>query len=118
MFVILSLVSCFMFIILKYVFITHTGLFLHVFSYINDIILYVFHVFSNFIYIYKRYYITWASLVAQRVKNLPAMRETGVRSLGWEDPLEERKATTLVFWPGEFHGLYSLWGCKELDTTE
>ena len=24
----------------------------------------------------------------------------------------------LVFWPGEFHGLYSLWGCKELDTTE
>ena len=56
--------------------------------------------------------------MAPLVKNLPAMRETGVRSLGWEDPLEERKATTLVFWPGEFHGLYSLWGCKELDTTE
>ena len=31
----------------------------------------------------------WASLVAQLVKNLPAMRETWVRSLGWEDPLEE-----------------------------
>ena len=30
----------------------------------------------------------WASLVAQLVKNLPAMRETWVRSLGWEDPLE------------------------------
>ena len=30
-----------------------------------------------------------ASLVAQMVKNLPAMRETRVRSLGWEDPLEE-----------------------------
>ena len=29
----------------------------------------------------------------------------------------ERLPTT-VFWPGEFHGLYSLWGCKELDTTE
>jgi len=29
-----------------------------------------------------------ASLVAQMVKNLPAMQETGVRSLGWEDPLE------------------------------
>ena len=34
-----------------------------------------------------------ASLVAQMVKNLPAMRETRVRSLGWEDPLEEGIAT-------------------------
>ena len=34
-----------------------------------------------------------ASLVAQLVKNLPAMRETWVRSLGWEDPLVEGKAT-------------------------
>ena len=34
-----------------------------------------------------------ASLVAQPVKNLPAMRETQVRSLGWEDPLEKEKAT-------------------------
>ena len=33
------------------------------------------------------------SLVAQLVKNLPAMRETGVRSLGWEDPLEKGAAT-------------------------
>ena len=32
------------------------------------------------------------SLVAQMVKNLPAMRETWVRSLGWEDPLEEEMA--------------------------
>ena len=31
---------------------------------------------------------SWASLVAQLVKNLPAMRETSVWSLGWEDPLE------------------------------
>ena len=35
----------------------------------------------------------WASLVAQLVKNLPAMWETWVRSLGWEDPLEKGKAT-------------------------
>ena len=35
----------------------------------------------------------WASLLAQTVKNLPAMRETWVRSLGWEDPLEEGMAT-------------------------
>ena len=34
-----------------------------------------------------------ASLLAQLVKNLPAMRETPVRSLGWEDPLEKGKAT-------------------------
>ena len=33
------------------------------------------------------------SLVAQLVKNLPAMRETWVLSLGWEDPLEKGKAT-------------------------
>ena len=35
----------------------------------------------------------WASLVAQLVKNPPAMQETWVRSLGWEDPLEQGKAT-------------------------
>ena len=35
----------------------------------------------------------WASLVAQLVKNPPAMQETWVRSLGWEDPLEKGKAT-------------------------
>ena len=34
-----------------------------------------------------------ASLVAQRLKHLPAMRETWVRSLGWEDPLEKEMAT-------------------------
>ena len=36
---------------------------------------------------------SWASLVAQLVKNLPAMWETWVGSLGWEDPLEKGKAT-------------------------
>ena len=34
----------------------------------------------------------WASLVAQRIKHLPAMPETQVRSLGWEDPLEKEMA--------------------------
>ena len=37
--------------------------------------------------------IRWASLVAQLVKKAPVMRETWVRSLGWEDPLEKGKAT-------------------------
>ena len=36
---------------------------------------------------------SWAFLVAQLVKDLPAMRETWVQSLGWEDPLEKGKAT-------------------------
>ena len=36
---------------------------------------------------------SWASFVAQLVKNLPAMQETWVRSLGWEDPLEKEKTT-------------------------
>ena len=36
---------------------------------------------------------SWASLVAQLVKNPPAVLETWVRSLGWEDPLEKGKAT-------------------------
>ena len=45
-----------------------------------------------------------------------------VRSLSWEDPLEDGTATALVELPGEFHGQrslagYSLWGCKEVDVT-
>ena len=61
---------------------------------------------------------SWASLVAQLVKNLPAMQETWVRSLGWQDPLRRERLPTLVFWPGEFHGLYSQWGCNKPDMTE
>ena len=38
-------------------------------------------------------YYSWASLVAQLVKNPPVVQETWVRSLGWEDPLEKGKAT-------------------------
>ena len=43
---------------------------------------------------------TWASLVAQLVKNLSAVWETWVRSLGWEDLLEKGKAThfTILAW--------------------
>ena len=61
---------------------------------------------------------SWALLVVQLVKNLPAVRETWVWSLGWEDSLENGKLLTLVFWPGEFHGLYSPWDRKESDMTE
>ena len=65
----------------------------------------------------------YASLVAQPVKRLPAMWVTQVRSLGWEDPLEEEMAIHPVLLPGKFHGLRSLVGYspgrrKESDTTE
>ena len=61
---------------------------------------------------------SWASCVAQLVKNLPAMRETWIRSLGWEDPLAKEKVTYTSIWSGEFHGLSSPWGCFESDMTE
>ena len=39
----------------------------------------------------------WASLVAQMVKNPPAMQETWVQSLGWEDPLEKGMSSQLQY---------------------
>ena len=54
----------------------------------------------------------------QLVKNPPAVLETWIRSLGWEDPWRRERLPTLVLWPGEFHGLYSPWDCKESDITE
>ena len=65
----------------------------------------------------------WASLVAQRVKNLPAMQETQVQSLNWEDPLEKGIATHSsilawrIPWTEEPGGLQSM-GSQNLDTTE
>ena len=57
------------------------------------------------------------------VKNLPAVRETHVLSLGRKDPLEEETATHSSILAGESHGQrslagYSPWGHKESDTTE
>ena len=66
---------------------------------------------------------SWASLVAQTVKNPLAMQETWVRSLGWEEPLEKGTAThsSILTWripwtedPGRLQSM----SCKELDTTE
>ena len=60
--------------------------------------------------------------MAQMVKNLPAMQETWVQSLGREDPLEKGMAThsSILTWeiPWTEEPGYSLWGHKELDTTE
>ena len=93
--------------------------------------------FSNF---HSQLPLSWcifmASLVAHTVKNPPAMRETWVWSLGWEDPLEKEMATQpsiLAPWTvfssvhgienSQFHGQRSLAGygsrgCKELDMTD
>ena len=59
-----------------------------------------------------------ACFVAHLVKNPPAMWETWVRSLVGKIPWRRESLPTPVFWPRECHGLYSPWGCKELDTTE
>ena len=50
--------------------------------------------------------------MAQLVKSPPVMRETWVRSLGGEDPWRREGLPAPVFWPGEFRGLYSPWGCR------
>ena len=62
---------------------------------------------------------TRASLIAQLVKNPPAMQETWVRSLGWEDLLEKGKAThsSVLAWRIQ-RTAYSPWGHKESDMTE
>ena len=57
---------------------------------------------------------SWDSLVAQLVKNLPAMQETWVGKIPWR----RERLPTPAFWPGEFHGLYSLQDHKESDGTE
>ena len=63
------------------------------------------------------------SRVAQVIKNLPAMQDTQVQSLGPEDLWRRAWQPIPVFLPGEFHGQrslvgYSPWTLKELDTTE
>ena len=61
----------------------------------------------------ERYTQLRASMVAQMIKNLPAMQETWIRSLGWEDPLEEGMATDCsilawrIPWTEEPGGLWS-----------
>ena len=62
--------------------------------------------------------VTWASLVVQLVKNPPGKWDTGVQSLGWEDPVEKGKATHSSILAWRIHGLCSSWGHKESDTTE
>ena len=64
-----------------------------------------------------------ASLVAQNVKNLPAMQRPGFNPWVRKIPRRKEWQPIPIFLPGEFHGQrslvgYGLWDCKELDTTE
>jgi len=62
---------------------------------------------------------SWASLVIQLVKNLPAMRErSGFKPWVGKICWRRERLPTPVFWPGEFHGLYYSWSRKESDSTE
>ena len=75
------------------------------------------------LHLIKTFLNNWASLVVQRLKRLPAMWETWVLSLGWEDPLEKEMAihssilAWRIPWTEELGGLQST-GRKESDTTE
>ena len=67
--------------------------------------------------------IQYGSQVVKRVRNLPAMQETQVQSLGQEDPLEKGMNIHSSILSGEFHGQrslvgYSPWARKQLDTIE
>ena len=68
-------------------------------------------------FLWKKYIHTyaWASLVVQLVKNLPAVQETWVQSLGWEDPMEKGMATTLKHLPGKSYRQRSLVGYSPWD---
>ena len=61
---------------------------------------------------------SWASLAAQLVKNPPWRRRPGFDPWVGKIPWRRERLSIPVFWSGEFHGLYSPWGCKQSDMTE
>ena len=61
---------------------------------------------------------SWASLVAQLVKDLPAIWETWVRSLDWKDPLEKGKLSHSSILAWRIPWTVDPWGYKESDMTE
>ena len=75
------------------------------------------HKFS-YLYYYCYYLLIHHALVAQMVKNQPAMQETWVWSLGWEDPLEKWISSGDFQWQRSLTDSSSPWGHKELDTAE
>ena len=69
-------------------------------------------------YILSLIYFIWIFSVAQMVKNLLAMQETWVQSLGWKDLLEKGKGTHSSILAWRIPWTYSPWGCKQSDMTE
>ena len=61
---------------------------------------------------------SWASLVAQLVKNLLQCGRPGFHPWVGKISWRREELPTPVFWPAEFHGLYSPWSCKESGRTE
>ena len=79
--------------------------------------------FSILLLVWLPFCFSMASLVAQLVKNPPAMQETWVQSLGWKIPWRREQLPTPVLSPGKLHEQrnlagYSPWGFKESNTTE
>ena len=68
-----------------------------------------------YLHILLHYLFMWAPLVAQLVKNLLATRRPGFHPWVGKIPWRRERLPTPVFRPGEFHGLCSPCGCKELD---
>ena len=61
---------------------------------------------------------SWASLMAQLVKNPLKCGRSGFNPWVGKIPWRRERLPTPVFWPGEFHELYNPWGYKESDTTD
>ena len=78
------------------------------------------NIFSGQVLYFLRWLRNHSSLVAQTVKRLPAMRETRVRFLGWEDPLAKEMAihSSTLAWKIPWTEEPGPWGRKESDTTE
>ena len=74
--------------------------------------------FMNLLQKFEFTFQEWASLMAQLVKNPPAMREPGFNPWVGKIPWRKQRLLTSVFWPGEFHVLSSPWGHKESGTTK
>ena len=70
--------------------------------------------FSTSLHIYPDISLIWVFLVAQTVKNLPSIQETGIQSLGWEDPPGEgnfyplRILAWIILWTEELGELWSM----------
>ena len=83
----------------------------------DDLILHFGEVYNYFI-VYHNVIIIEVNLVAQLVKNLPAMRRPGFDPWIGKIPWRRERQPTPVLWPGELHGLSNPWCHQESDTTE